>query len=76
MRCCLVLLGLGLVGLVGLGGCVQGPAGTACARHSDCASHVCRADGTCSTVVDAGIDAEVDAYATNIPPYTADAPSD
>ncbi len=54
-------------------GCAQGGANAPCARYSDCASHVCRANGTCSDPTDAGIDAEVDAYTTKIPDYMPDA---
>jgi len=37
---------------------------------------VCRADGTCSALVDAAIDAAPDAYAQDIPPYPEDAATD
>jgi len=65
-----------LVALILLAGCPSGSLGAPCARHSDCASRVCRTDGTCSALVDAAIDAAPDAYAQDIPPYPEDAATD
>lgn len=55
--------------------CSTGALGAPCARHSDCTSGYCSADGTCATPLDAGPgDAgETDIDATELPPGPEDA---
>jgi hypothetical protein len=62
--------------IVVLCACGQGSAGAPCARHSDCASGVCRSNGTCSDPTDAGIVPEPDAYTTHVPDLPLDAAVD
>jgi hypothetical protein len=62
--------------IVVLCACGQGSAGAPCARHSDCASGVCRPNGTCSDATDAGVVPEPDAYTTKVPDYIPDAAVD
>ncbi|MGN6109713.1 MAG: hypothetical protein ACTHU0_31690 [Kofleriaceae bacterium] len=57
-----LIAALGLLGALGLSGCDRG-LGAPCARHTDCLTGYCAADGTCSMrASDAGTDgAELDA---------------